>query len=91
MIKSYKSKRLKAVANGDFSKVDARHLSVIRLILSTLDTATVLDDCDLPGKRLHPLKKYNPIRSSLDVSANWRITFEWNGNDVYDVDYEDTH
>lgn len=91
MIKSYKSKKLENVAKGDFSKVGKKDLNDIRAILTALDSATVLDDCDLPGKRLHPLKEYTPWRWSLDVSRNWRITFEWDGTHASGVDFEDTH
>lgn len=92
MIKSYRSKRIKDYCeNGVVGKIDARHIKAIRGIISALGSAVSLDDCDLPGKRLHPLKQYDPVRWSLDVSANWRITFEWDGSNVYQVDYENVH
>lgn len=91
MILSYKSKKLKAAASGDYSKIDARHCSAVRVILTALDSATMEGDFNLPGKRLHQLKQFDPVRWSLDVSANFRITFEWDGRHVHKVDYEDTH
>ena len=91
MIKSYKSKRLQAFADGDYSKVDSRAVKIIHAILAALESAVVIEDCDLPGKRLHPHKGSNPTRWSLDVSANWRITFEFHDSHVYAVDYEDPH
>lgn len=91
MIKSYKSKKLRAAASGDYSKIDARHKNTVRVILNALDTGIMESDFNLPGKRLHQLKQYSPTRWSLDVSANFRITFEWDGLNVYSVDYEDTH
>jgi proteic killer suppression protein len=91
VIKSYKSKKLKAAASGDYSKIDPRHQSAVRVVLAALDTAAMEGDFSLPGKRLHQLKQFDPVRWSLDVSANFRITFEWDGCNVHKVDYEDTH
>lgn len=92
MIKSYKSKKLKLFAEkGKVQSVDQRHVKPINIILNALDTATCEDDFDLPGKNLHSFNEKKPKVWSLDVSANWRITFEFDGNDVYNVDYLDTH
>jgi proteic killer suppression protein len=59
--------------------------------LTALDTATVLDDMDIPGFRLHPLKGGERGRWSIWVNGNWRLTFEFNDGDVHIVDYEDYH
>ena len=59
--------------------------------LVALDTATVIDDIDLPGFRLHPLKGDMKGLWSIDVNKNWRITFEFKAGDVYIVNYEDYH
>lgn len=91
MIKSFKSKRLKAFYDGDESKVDSRSVANIRVVLTALDSAFEVEDFRLPGKRLHMLKQFDPVRWSLDVSPNWRITFEWDGKNVLNVDYEDPH
>lgn len=91
MIKSYRSKRLEAFSEGDYSKVDPRSVKVIRMILAALDSAAEIGDLRLPGKRLHQHKGTDPVRWSLDVSGNWRITFEFDGSHVHSVDYEDPH
>lgn len=59
--------------------------------LVALDTATVIDDMDLPGFRLHPLKGDMKGLWSIEVNKNWRITFEFKAVDVYIVNYEDYH
>ena len=59
--------------------------------LVALDTATVIDDIDLPGFRLHPLKGDMKGLWSIEVNKNWRITFEFKAGDVYIVNYEDYH
>lgn len=92
MIKSYKSKRIKDYCeNGAVGKIDPRHIRAIRGVISALESAVTIDDFNIEGKRLHQLKQYKPVRWSLDVSANWRITFEWDGSNVYQVDYENVH
>jgi proteic killer suppression protein len=77
--------------DGNTSKVNQNHVNAINIILNALDTATCLDDIDLTGRRLHPFKERNPIVWSLNVSGNWRITFEIEGGNVYNVSYLDTH
>lgn len=91
MIKSTKSKKIKAFMAGDTSKIDSRDVKSVRVILTALETAIEPEDFDLPGKDLHQLKQYDPVRWSLRASANWRVTFVWDGRHVYDIDYLDPH
>lgn len=57
MIKSFKHKGLQAFyENGSLSGIQARHRQNLRMQLVAVDTATVINDLDLPGYRLHPLK-----------------------------------
>lgn len=92
MIASYKSKPLEQYAcKGKTQKIDQRHIKNINIILNALDTATCIDDFDLPGKKLHPFTEKKPTVWSLNVSANWRITFEFDGKDIHNVNYLDTH
>lgn len=91
MIKSYNSKKLKRFSQGKIQSIDQRHVKIVTLILNALDTATCEDDFDLPGKNLHSFNEKKPKVWSLNVSANWRITFEFDGHNVYNVDYLDTH
>ena len=50
-----------------------------------------IQDLDAPGLRLHPLKGQLRGRWALDVDRNWRITFNFDGRDCDQVDYEDYH
>lgn len=43
--------------------------------LTALDTAATIEDMNLPGFRLHPLKGDKQGLWAMDVSKNWRITF----------------
>ena len=61
------------------------------LILGRLPAATSPQDMDLPGLYLHQLKGKYRGRWSVRVSGNWRLTFEFDGPDAVDVDYEDYH
>lgn len=92
MIKSFKHKGLQAFyENGSLSDIQAHHQQKLRMQLVALDTATVIDDLDLPGYRLHPLKGNMKGLWSMEVNKNWRLTFEFKSGDVYLVNYEDYH
>jgi proteic killer suppression protein len=59
--------------------------------LAALDTAQSIDDMDIPGFRLHPLKGSHEGRWSITVNGNWRMTFEFVDGNAYVLDYEDYH
>jgi len=61
------------------------------MLLTALDTAQSIDDMDIPGFRLHPLKGVRPRRGSVWVNGNWRVTFEFKDGHAYVLDYEDYH
>jgi proteic killer suppression protein len=92
MIKSFKHKGLQDFyEKGNSSGIQAQHRQKIRMQLVALDTANVIDDIDLPGFRLHPLKGNMKGLWSIEINKNWRITFEFKAGDVYIVNYEDYH
>ncbi|RAP35020.1 Killer protein [Legionella quinlivanii] len=92
MIKSFKHKGLKLFfEKGDYSGIQAKHCKKLRLQLSALDTAQVIEDMDLPGYYLHKLKGDRKNSWSITVNGNWRITFEFIDGDAYIVNYEDYH
>ncbi len=59
--------------------------------LTALDTATTIEDMDIPGFRLHSLKGKRSGVWAIDVSGNWRLTFRFEDGQVHDLDYEDYH
>jgi len=67
------------------------HKQRIRMRLLALNTAKCVEDINLPGFRLHPLKGGRPGLWAVDVNKNWRITFEFTDGDAYIIDYEDYH
>jgi proteic killer suppression protein len=92
MIKGFKHKGLKKLFNdGDHSKIDPHHADKLERILDRLDSSENVQDMNLPGYRLHPLKGKLDGHWSVIVSGNWRVTFRFDGPDVYDVDYIDYH
>ncbi|MEZ5660656.1 MAG: type II toxin-antitoxin system RelE/ParE family toxin [Burkholderiaceae bacterium] len=92
MIKSFRHKNLRRFfETGRVSGIQPAHAARLRIQLAALDTASVIDDMDLPGFRLHPLKGAMKGRWSISVSGNWRLTFEFQDGDAHILDYEDYH
>jgi proteic killer suppression protein len=92
MIKTFRHKGLEAYfTKGDTSGIQGKHEKKLRMQLTALDTAQVIDDMDLPGYRLHKLKGQRKECWSITVNGNWRLTFEFEDGDVYVLNYEDYH
>jgi len=92
MIKSFKHKGLmKFFETGSLAGIQPAHQQKLRMRLAALDTATQIEDMDLPGFRLHPLTGDKQGLWAIDVSKNWRITFEFQHGDAYIINYEDYH
>ena len=92
MIKSFKHKGLERFfTKGSTSGIQSVHAKRLRLILGRLHTAAVPQDMNLPGLFLHQLSGKHRGRFSVRVNGNWRVTFEFGGQDASIVDYEDYH
>jgi toxin HigB-1 len=92
MIVSFKHKGLrKLFETGSAAGVQAVHARRLTMQLAALHTAQTINDMDIYGFRLHPLKGDQAPRWSIWVSGNWRITFEFLDGNVYVIDYEDYH
>ncbi|MEQ5834717.1 type II toxin-antitoxin system RelE/ParE family toxin [Marinobacter sp. NFXS9] len=92
MIKSFRHKGLKRFySTGNTSGIQPDHAKKLRMQLAALDTATSVDDMDIPGFRLHPLKGKDKGRWSIRVNGNWCMTFEFQDGNAYILDYEDYH
>ena len=87
MIKTFRHKGLRRLyETGITSGVQANHAKRLRLQLTALDTAQAIEDMDIPGFRLHPLKGEMRGRWSITVNGNWRITFEFQDGNAYVLD-----
>ncbi|HJP04089.1 MAG: Killer protein [Chromatiales bacterium] len=92
MIRSFRHKGLQRYfERGTRSGTQAKHAKRLRMQLAALDTASSIDDMDIPGYRLHRLKGRAKNRWSIWVSGNWRLTFEFVDGDVHVLNYEDYH
>lgn len=93
MIKSIRSKPLKLfAAQGDASKLPVSGAAIERVEaqLTALDVATAANQMDVPGWYFHQLRG-KPVRYSVRVTANYRMTFAFEPPDADDVDLEDYH
>jgi proteic killer suppression protein len=71
MIKTLRHKGLKRFySTGSTAGIQADHAKRLRMQLTALDTATSLDDMEIPGFRLHPLKGKASGRWSVWVRGN---------------------
>jgi len=92
MIKKIKHKGLaRFFFDNVRSGLDTRFLPKISRILDVLDMAQSPEDVNIPGWRLHPLIGDRIGYWSVTVSANWRITFTFEADNVTDVNLEDYH
>jgi len=92
VIHSFRHKGLKRLYEDDDPRgVMAEHLTKLRNILARLDAAGSVEDMNLPGFKLHPLKGEFTGFWAVTVRANWRVIFRFVESDVFEVDYLDYH
>lgn len=92
MIQSVRHKGLrKFFESGSAAGIQPHHAKRLRMQLTALDTAQSIEDMNIPGFRLHPLKGEERGRWSVWVNGNWRLTFEFKEGHAYILDYEDYH
>jgi proteic killer suppression protein len=92
MIQSFRHKGLRRFyESGSLAGIQPQHAKRLRMQLVALDSAQVIEDMDIPGFRLHPLKGADRGRWSIWVNGNWRLTFEFRDGQAYVLDYEDYH
>ncbi|MDP2562838.1 type II toxin-antitoxin system RelE/ParE family toxin [Psychrobium sp. 1_MG-2023] len=91
-IKSFKHKGLKKYfETGSTSGIQPKHQRKLRMQLAAIDTAQAIEDINLPGFKLHPLKGNRDGIWSITVNGNWRITFEFINGNAFILNYEDYH
>ena len=92
MIKTFAHKGLEAFfRTGTTKGIQAKHASKLQDILDLLDAAQNPQDMNFPGSALHPLKGSLANHWAVKVSGNWRVTFRFEGSDVYVINYLDYH
>lgn len=92
MIKTFRHKGLRRLyETGSAAGIQSGHVKRLRMQLLALDTAHSIEDMDIPGFALHPLKGTMRGRWAVSVNGNWRLTFEFKDGNAYILDYEDYH
>jgi len=92
MIKSFRHKGLRRFyETGSSAGIQSIHKKRLRLQLVALDTATLIEDMDIPDFKLHLLKGERKNIWAISISGNWRLTFEFRDGNVYLLNYEDYH
>ncbi len=61
------------------------------MILDALDVIEKAEEMDIAGLYFHKLTGDRKGEYSVRVTANWRITWSMDGNDVTNVNLEDYH
>ena len=90
-IKNIKSKALKKFCDGDVSKVKPDHIECIFDILTSLLASHAIRDLKSSFSSFTEKKGSGKGTYSIDVSGNWRITFQIEDEGVILVDYLDYH
>lgn len=92
MIKCFAHKGVeKFFCTGSTAGIQAQHAVKLRLQLVMLDDVTTPEDMNAPGWRLHRLQGNLKGHWSVTVNGNWRLTFRFEGEDAFLVDYQDYH
>ncbi len=92
MIESFRNRNLKRLfERGDRSRIQPAFVNKVERILSRLDAATTIGDCDAPGFGLHPLRGELAGFWAITVSRNWRVIFRFADGNAFDVDLVDYH
>lgn len=96
MIKTFKNRLTEDVFNGIHSSVSRKfpqnlHRSA-QIRLSYLHHARFLSDLLVPpGNRFEALKGDLHGKYSIRINQQWRIVFEWEGEDALNVEIVDYH
>ena len=93
MIKSFRHKGLESFfLTGRAKGIRADHVKKLRQILLILNAAASIEDVLSVGAlRCHALKGQRKKEHAVWVNKNWRVTFIFEGSDVYLTNYEDYH
>lgn len=92
MIGSIKHRGLAALYYSDQTEGLKQSLvKRLRQILALLASAQVVEDMDIPGLKLHPLKGELAGSYSVSVSGNWRVVFRFEHGEATNIDLMDYH
>ena len=93
MIKGFGDKQTEKIWNGIRSKKLPNEIqNVARRKLRMLNNAQEVNDLRIPpANRLEKLKGDLKDFYSIRINNQWKIIYQWNNNDAYDVEIVDYH
>jgi len=92
MILRFRHKGLERLfTKGDTSGVNPQFADKLRRMLLLLDNAKEPAALNAPGYRLHQLRGDRKGQWAAWVSGNWRLVFEFDGENATNVDLVDYH
>ncbi len=92
MIKSFRGRKTETLYNGGRAKDFQAIATQAERRLQILDNATSLQDLrNLPSNRFEALRGDRVGQYSIRINDQWRICFEWENSDAYNVEIVDYH
>ena len=93
MIKSYRNKDTEKIAKGMFVRRLPQDIhGRAKMRLDRIDVASALRDLLVPSShRLEALGGDRKGQHSIRINDQWRICFEWQDGDAYNVEIVDYH
>jgi len=93
VIESFKDAETAKIYHREFSKKLPEQIQSIALRkLRMLNNAFSLNDLRIPpANRLEKLTGDRVGQYSIRINEQWRVCFEWHGNDAYQVEITDYH
>ena len=90
MITSFRHKGLALFFKKESYKgIPAQYGARIERTLDRLDASKQADDMNLPGYKFHALRGERKAEFAVSVTGNWRVTFEFDGENAINVNLED--
>lgn len=93
MIRSLADPETEKIWNGERSrKLPSDIQNIARRKMRQINRTANLFDLRVPGgNRFEQLKDYTPLRYSIRINDQWRVTFNWSNGDAHNVRIEDYH
>jgi proteic killer suppression protein len=93
MIKSFKDDETRKIFNRQISRKLPREIQqvALRKLLMINNASTIKDLRIPPANRLEKLSGDRSKQWSIRINEQYRVCFEWIGNDAYNVEIVDYH
>lgn len=92
MIKNFRHAGLQSFfETGSKAGICPEHVPRLKRILGILDAATLVEQINIPGLKLHKLTGNLMGFWAVTVSGNWRVVFRFENGEAMLLDYVDYH